>query len=174
MTQMEYSVGGELAASGIATEIDSDALYEKCMALAHNLWWSWQPEVTNLFRDIDPIRWRQLDHNPIALLREFTPDRLSIRGLVRWCCTAASTTPFEGFKSTLSPPGPGLIRMHGVLRKQASRLLLGGIRIARIAPDLLRWFRGFVRAIILRVPAVSVFRWLALDSIIRMATSSRC
>ena len=79
MTQIDYSVGGELATSGIASEIDAEALYEKCMVLAHNLWWSWQPEVTNLFRDIDPIRWRQLDHNPIALLREFTPDRLAIR-----------------------------------------------------------------------------------------------
>ncbi len=49
------------------------------MALAKNLWWSWHPEVTSLFRDIDPIRWRQLDHNPIALLREFTPERLSVR-----------------------------------------------------------------------------------------------
>ena len=30
-----------------------------------------------MFRDLDPIRWRQLDHNPIALLREFTPERLA-------------------------------------------------------------------------------------------------
>ncbi len=37
------------------------------------------PEVTSLFRDMDPIRWRQLDHNPIALLREFTPERLAVR-----------------------------------------------------------------------------------------------
>jgi starch phosphorylase len=49
------------------------------MTLAHNLWWSWHPEVNNLFRDIDPIRWRQVDHNPIALLREFTPERLAMR-----------------------------------------------------------------------------------------------
>ncbi|OHB83639.1 MAG: alpha-glucan phosphorylase [Planctomycetes bacterium RBG_16_64_12] len=49
------------------------------MALARNLWWSWHPEVINLFRDLDPIRWRQLDHNPIALLSEFTPDRLETR-----------------------------------------------------------------------------------------------
>jgi starch phosphorylase len=49
------------------------------MALARNLWWSWQPEVINLFRDLDPIRWRQLDHNPIALLSEFTPERLDSR-----------------------------------------------------------------------------------------------
>jgi len=60
-------------------EFTPDALYEKCVALAHNLWWSWHPEVFNLFRDLDPIRWRQLDHNPIALLKEFTPERLEVR-----------------------------------------------------------------------------------------------
>ncbi|MEN6498538.1 MAG: alpha-glucan family phosphorylase [Thermoguttaceae bacterium] len=49
------------------------------MALAGNLWWSWHSEVINLFRDLDPIRWRQLDHNPIALLSEFTPERLELR-----------------------------------------------------------------------------------------------
>jgi starch phosphorylase len=43
------------------------------------LWWSWHAEVINLFRDLDPIRWRQLDHNPIALLSEFTPERLEMR-----------------------------------------------------------------------------------------------
>ncbi|MEM8679456.1 MAG: alpha-glucan family phosphorylase [Planctomycetota bacterium] len=59
--------------------LGGQALYEKCRALAHNLWWSWHPEVVNLFRDIDPIRWRQLDHNPIALLREVTPERLESR-----------------------------------------------------------------------------------------------
>jgi starch phosphorylase len=54
-------------------------MYEKCTALARNLWWSWHAEVINLFRDLDPIRWRQLDHNPIALLSEFTPERLEMR-----------------------------------------------------------------------------------------------
>ncbi|MFH1921351.1 MAG: alpha-glucan family phosphorylase [Planctomycetota bacterium] len=57
----------------------AETLYDKCMALARNLWWSWHPEVINLFRDLDPIRWRQLDHNPIALLSEFTADRLETR-----------------------------------------------------------------------------------------------
>ena len=61
------------------SEISPQALYDKCMALARNLWWTWHPEVISLFRDIDPIRWRQLDHNPIALLKEFTPDRLAMR-----------------------------------------------------------------------------------------------
>jgi len=61
------------------TGLSAEALFEKCNALARNLWWSWQPEVINLFRDLDPIRWRQLDHNPIALLSEFTPERLELR-----------------------------------------------------------------------------------------------
>jgi starch phosphorylase len=60
-------------------ELSPQNLYDKCTALARNLWWSWHPEVTNLFRELDPIRWRQLDHNPIALLAEFTPERLEAR-----------------------------------------------------------------------------------------------
>jgi glycogen phosphorylase len=63
----------------IPAELRAQSLYEKCNALARNLWWAWHPEVINLFRDLDPIRWRQLDHNPIALLNEFTPERLEMR-----------------------------------------------------------------------------------------------
>ena len=59
--------------------VSSEELYDKCMSLASNLWWVWTPEVNQIFRDLDPVRWRQLDHNPVALLREFTPDRLQQR-----------------------------------------------------------------------------------------------
>ena len=61
------------------TEITPRALYDKCFALAHNLWWSWHPDVVNLFRDLDPGKWRKLDHNPIALLSEMTPGELAAR-----------------------------------------------------------------------------------------------
>ena len=30
----------------------AEQLYEKCTALARNLWWSWHPEVINLFREL--------------------------------------------------------------------------------------------------------------------------
>lgn len=79
MSQVDVAMLAETAAQPVPSEMGAEALYEKCMALAHNLWWSWHPEVNNLFRDIDPIRWRQVDHNPIALLREFTPERLAVR-----------------------------------------------------------------------------------------------
>lgn len=61
------------------TEVTPQALYSKCLTLARNLWWSWHPEVVNLFRDLDPVRWRQLDHNPVALLAEMTPDQVAQR-----------------------------------------------------------------------------------------------
>lgn len=62
-----------------STSSESIAAYDKLWALANNLWWSWHPECDQLFRDIDPIRWRQLDHNPVALLRELTPEQLGQR-----------------------------------------------------------------------------------------------
>jgi len=64
---------------GSADGRDPGALRERLGALARNLWWSWHPEVVGFFRELDPIRWRQLDHNPIALLAELTPERLEER-----------------------------------------------------------------------------------------------
>jgi starch phosphorylase len=43
---------------------------ERLWALARNLWWSWDNESNSLFRDLDPVRWRELHHNPVALLNE--------------------------------------------------------------------------------------------------------
>ena len=55
--------------------------HEKLTALARNIWWSWHPDVVSLFQSIEPTRWRQLGHNPIALLKEFSPERLEARAL---------------------------------------------------------------------------------------------
>jgi starch phosphorylase len=43
---------------------------ERLWALARNLWWCWDHDTSSLFRDLDPGRWRQLNHNPVALLSE--------------------------------------------------------------------------------------------------------
>ena len=43
---------------------------ERLWSLARNLWWSWDHDTSSLFRDLDPVRWRQLNHNPISLLAE--------------------------------------------------------------------------------------------------------
>ncbi len=79
MSQTEIPPVASNTTSESWTEITPQALYSKCLTVARNLWWSWHPEVVNLFRDLDPVRWRQLDHNPIALLGEMTPDQVAQR-----------------------------------------------------------------------------------------------
>jgi len=59
--------------------LTSQELYDKCVSIASNLWWVWSPDAIELFRDIDPVLWRQFDHNPVRLLKEFTPNELDNR-----------------------------------------------------------------------------------------------
>jgi starch phosphorylase len=53
--------------------------HERLWTLARNLWWSWDAEAISIFRDLDPQRWRDVDHNPLALLRETSLETLSSR-----------------------------------------------------------------------------------------------
>jgi starch phosphorylase len=41
---------------------------ERLWSLARNLWWSWDHDSGGLFLDLDPVRWRQFNHNPISVL----------------------------------------------------------------------------------------------------------
>lgn len=52
---------------------------ERLFALARNLWWSWDHDTTSLFRDLDPVRWRELNHNPLSLLSEMPLAKLERR-----------------------------------------------------------------------------------------------
>ena len=53
--------------------------HQRLCALAQNLWWSWDDEATALFRDLDPVLWRDLGHNPVAMLQRIDIDRLHER-----------------------------------------------------------------------------------------------
>jgi len=54
-------------------------LHERLRALAQNLWWAWHPDVIRLFSDLDPHLWRQVSHNPIAFLKQITPEEVEER-----------------------------------------------------------------------------------------------
>jgi starch phosphorylase len=54
---------------------------ERLWALARNLWWSWDHDSTNLFLDLDPARWDQLNHNPVSLLSEIPLRKLEQRAV---------------------------------------------------------------------------------------------
>jgi len=52
---------------------------ERLWALARNLWWSWDNDTNSLFRDVDPARWRELNHNPVSLLSDIPLAKLEQR-----------------------------------------------------------------------------------------------
>jgi starch phosphorylase len=54
-------------------------IQERLWSLARNLWWTWDHDSTSLFLDLDPVRWSQLNHNPISLLAELPLTKLEHR-----------------------------------------------------------------------------------------------
>ena len=117
--------------------LTAETLYDKCVALARNLWWSWHAEVINLFRDLDPIRWRQLDHNPIALLSEFTPERLEMRAseLVLYSRINQAYRRLKEYRGRSPAVGTDPRRRA---RLEARGLFLPGVRRPRVGAHLFR------------------------------------
>ncbi len=70
---------GPLVSTVRAVEQHVIPAHDRLWMLARNLWWSWDAESVGIFRDLDPARWRELDHNPLALLSEFSIDKLTDR-----------------------------------------------------------------------------------------------
>src|ERR1700733_14662490 len=54
-------------------------LQERFWTVARNLWWSWDHDSSSMFFDLDPARWAELNHNPVALLGEFPLAKLESR-----------------------------------------------------------------------------------------------
>jgi starch phosphorylase len=54
-------------------------LVDKLRELARNLWWTWQPNVITLFRELDPALWRKVDHNPVEFLKRLPAEQLERR-----------------------------------------------------------------------------------------------
>ncbi|MCH5236405.1 MAG: alpha-glucan family phosphorylase [Muribaculaceae bacterium] len=45
--------------------------------LSKNLWWVWNSEGKNLFKDLDPDLWREVGENPVMLLQRISSNRLN-------------------------------------------------------------------------------------------------
>ena len=49
---------------------------QRLQELADNLYWTWQPDARQLFRDLDRSVWLASNHDPIVVLREVSQERL--------------------------------------------------------------------------------------------------
>ncbi|RJP40856.1 MAG: alpha-glucan family phosphorylase [Phycisphaerales bacterium] len=54
---------------------DIDALLRRALALARNLWWTWNGEAQQFFASLDAALWEATNHNPIQTIRRLSAER---------------------------------------------------------------------------------------------------
>lgn len=52
---------------------------ETLRKLSRNLWWSWNTEAKELFKELSPLLWERVNHNPVELLHHLSNDELKAR-----------------------------------------------------------------------------------------------
>ncbi|HVT61379.1 MAG TPA: alpha-glucan family phosphorylase [Thermoanaerobaculia bacterium] len=60
-------------------EFPADGVVRKLHELSRNLWWSWQPEIRAIFRELAPEIWSGVYHNPVALLQRLPSEEIPRR-----------------------------------------------------------------------------------------------
>ena len=81
--------------------------HQRLSALAQNLWWSWDDDTTSLFRELDPVLWRELGHNPVALLQQMPIEKLEERASAARAAQPHQLrlSPHAGVPARRSAPG---------------------------------------------------------------------
>src|SRR5947209_12344350 len=68
MVQMISEVGPAFEGAGDESKLpETIAVLER---VSWNYWWSWSPDGTSIFRDLDQEVWNECEHNPRRLLKE--------------------------------------------------------------------------------------------------------
>jgi len=90
---------------------------QRLAALAENLYWTWQPELIELFRDLDPSLWRQTDHNPVQFLDRMDAETLEHRA-EELALEARISRAFHGMENYLERTDTWGHRHAGPLRRR--------------------------------------------------------
>jgi starch phosphorylase len=61
------------------SETIGNEVARKLRELSRNLWWSWQPDIRAIFRELAPELWSAVYHNPVALLARMDGEEISRR-----------------------------------------------------------------------------------------------
>ncbi len=144
--------------------------HERLSALSRNLWWTWDNDATSLFREIDPIRWRELGHNPVALLHEIPIDKIEERAS-DLALHSRINYAYRRMQEYLQSRHTWGARHAGVLRPGRSRTS----RPSSVCMNRCRSTReasAFWPAITSRAPRISAYRSSASASTTTRATSS--
>lgn len=135
-------------------------LQERLWALARNLWWSWDHNSSSLFLDLDPARWNELNHNPVALLGEMPLAKLETRAaelMLHSRVNYAYRRMLEYLEAD-RPGAPGTLAYCGRTRWRISRRSLVCMnRCPSIPAAWVCW-----RETTSRARRISTFRWWGL------------
>jgi len=47
--------------------------------LGRNLYWTWHPDASHIFRDLNPDLWREVNHNPVEFLARLSDKELNAK-----------------------------------------------------------------------------------------------
>ena len=61
------------------SRLDLSDVIDRLHQLAHNLWWSWNPRAEAVFRELSSLTWEASNHNPVAVLAQFSEAGLRAR-----------------------------------------------------------------------------------------------
>lgn len=53
--------------------------FKRLNDIAYNLWWSWNPEAIDIYREIDLELWEKLGKNPVRFLQEVSQKKLQVK-----------------------------------------------------------------------------------------------
>ena len=103
--------------------------------LASDLWWSWHYRARDLFRRLDYTLWRSSAHNPVAMLRQISPERLEAVSHDRAFLALYDDAVRDHRVARASPRI--LVEPHARRGGQGhDRVLLGRVRAASVAAHL--------------------------------------
>ncbi len=54
-------------------------LSQRLHTMSRNLWWTWNPEAHQVFKELSPLVWRYSNHNAIEVMREISDQELKAR-----------------------------------------------------------------------------------------------
>lgn len=58
---------------------DLDLISSRLRTLANNLWWTWNPQAQELFKELSPLVWERSNHNAVEILKELSARELVAR-----------------------------------------------------------------------------------------------
>lgn len=61
----------------VVTGVNLPARISRLNELAHNLWWSWRIDASELFQSLDRTLWELTQHNPVKMLQQIAQARLN-------------------------------------------------------------------------------------------------